>query len=181
MRAPRPYILEYVLGLDAEQLDELEYRVAELLEEPWDQETGRPRELTLREALIVTCGYVRRTTSAPAARTVVRAVGRRGREPGDPPVGHPEYQQCVEHPSRPPHRQEMRARQPCRPSLDPGSILARPEATPGTGASVVVAHPPQVFVGFQKSVSGSDQPSRTKASPGLSFLFNLFVLVPLRD
>jgi hypothetical protein len=44
-------------GLDAEQLDELEYRVAELLEEPWDKEEGRPRELNLREALVVTCGY----------------------------------------------------------------------------------------------------------------------------
>lgn len=46
-------------GLDAEQLDELEYRVTELLEEPWDKKEGRPHELTLREALIVTCGYLR--------------------------------------------------------------------------------------------------------------------------
>lgn len=46
-------------GLDEEQLDELEYRVAGLLEEPWDKGAGRPRELTLREALVVTCGYVR--------------------------------------------------------------------------------------------------------------------------
>src|SRR5437764_14393918 len=46
-------------GLDAEQLDELEYRVAGLLEEPWDKGEGRPRELTLREALVVTCGYIR--------------------------------------------------------------------------------------------------------------------------
>jgi Helix-turn-helix of DDE superfamily endonuclease len=46
-------------GLDAEQLDELEYRVTGLLEEPWDKEEGRPRELTLREALVVTCGYLR--------------------------------------------------------------------------------------------------------------------------
>ena len=46
-------------GLDAEQIDELEYRVTELLEEPWDKEEGRPRELTLREALVVTCGYLR--------------------------------------------------------------------------------------------------------------------------
>ena len=46
-------------GLDAEQLDEVEYRVAELLEEPWDKDEGRPRELTLREALVVTCGYLR--------------------------------------------------------------------------------------------------------------------------
>jgi hypothetical protein len=46
-------------GLDAQQLDELEQMVAELLEEPWDKGTGRPKELTLREALIVTCGYER--------------------------------------------------------------------------------------------------------------------------
>jgi hypothetical protein len=46
-------------GLDAEQLDELECCVAELIEEPWDKGTGRPRELTLREALIVASGYMR--------------------------------------------------------------------------------------------------------------------------
>ena len=46
-------------GLDAEQLGELEEIVSELLEEPWDKGTGRPRELTLRDALIVTCGYAR--------------------------------------------------------------------------------------------------------------------------
>src|SRR5579864_5679798 len=46
-------------GLDENQLSELECRVAELLEEPWDKGEGRPRELTLREALVVTCGYLR--------------------------------------------------------------------------------------------------------------------------
>jgi hypothetical protein len=46
-------------GLDAEQLDALEQRVGDLLERPWDQGTGRPKELTLREALVVTCGYLR--------------------------------------------------------------------------------------------------------------------------
>jgi hypothetical protein len=46
-------------GLDEEQLSELEYRVTELLEEPWDKGEGRPRGLTLREALVVTCGYIR--------------------------------------------------------------------------------------------------------------------------
>jgi hypothetical protein len=46
-------------GLACEQLDELEERVEELLAEPWDKGTGRPRELTLREALIVSCGYTR--------------------------------------------------------------------------------------------------------------------------
>jgi Helix-turn-helix of DDE superfamily endonuclease len=50
---------ERMSGLDEEQLDELEYRVTELIEEPWDKGEGRPRELTLREALVVTCGYMR--------------------------------------------------------------------------------------------------------------------------
>ena len=46
-------------GLNAEQLDDLEECVDELLEEPWDKGKGRPRELTFREALIVACGYAR--------------------------------------------------------------------------------------------------------------------------
>ena len=46
-------------GLDEEQLDELEVRVEKLLEKPWGKEVGRPRELTFREALVVTCGYMR--------------------------------------------------------------------------------------------------------------------------
>jgi hypothetical protein len=46
-------------GLSAEQLDELESRVSELLEQPWDKGTGRPKGLTLREALVVVCGYAR--------------------------------------------------------------------------------------------------------------------------
>jgi Helix-turn-helix of DDE superfamily endonuclease len=46
-------------GLDEEQLGELEHRVAGLLDEPWDKGEGRPGELTLREALVVTCGYMR--------------------------------------------------------------------------------------------------------------------------
>ena len=46
-------------GLDSAQLDELERMVSELLEEPWDKREGRPHELTLREALVVTCGYLR--------------------------------------------------------------------------------------------------------------------------
>jgi hypothetical protein len=46
-------------GLDAEQLDALEQRVGDLLAKPWDQGTGRPKELTLREALVVTSGYMR--------------------------------------------------------------------------------------------------------------------------
>ena len=49
---------ERMSGLDEEQLDELEYRVAGMLQESWDKGRGRPRELTLREALVVTCGYL---------------------------------------------------------------------------------------------------------------------------
>jgi hypothetical protein len=46
-------------GLDAEQLDELEELVSELLEGPWDKGKGRLRELALREALVVASGYAR--------------------------------------------------------------------------------------------------------------------------
>jgi hypothetical protein len=46
-------------GLDAEQLDELEELVSELLQNPWDKGRGRARELTLHEALIVVSGYAR--------------------------------------------------------------------------------------------------------------------------
>ena len=48
-----------ISGLDAEQIDELEQMISVLLEKPWDQGNGRPKELTLREALVVTCGYMR--------------------------------------------------------------------------------------------------------------------------
>ncbi len=46
-------------GLDAEQLDELVLRVEEQLDEPWDKGIGRPKSLTFREAIIITCGYMR--------------------------------------------------------------------------------------------------------------------------
>jgi hypothetical protein len=42
-------------GLDSAQLDELEQMISDLLGAPWDKGNGRPRELTLREAIIVTC------------------------------------------------------------------------------------------------------------------------------
>jgi hypothetical protein len=50
---------ERMSGLSEEQIDELERRVSQSLEKPWSKGTGRPRGLTLREALIVTCGYLR--------------------------------------------------------------------------------------------------------------------------
>jgi len=48
-------------GLDSEQLDELVLRVEEQLDEPWDKGIGRPKSLTFREAVIITCGYMRQT------------------------------------------------------------------------------------------------------------------------
>jgi hypothetical protein len=46
-------------GLTDEQLNELVILVEDLLEEPWDKPTGRPKCLCLRHALIVACGYMR--------------------------------------------------------------------------------------------------------------------------
>jgi transposase len=46
-------------GLDSEQLDELVVRVEEQLDEPWDKGIGRPKSLTLREAVVIACGYMR--------------------------------------------------------------------------------------------------------------------------
>jgi transposase len=46
-------------GLDSEQVDELVLRIEEQLGESWDKRTGRPKSLTLREAVVVACGYLR--------------------------------------------------------------------------------------------------------------------------
>ncbi|HEX6526498.1 MAG TPA: transposase family protein [Streptosporangiaceae bacterium] len=48
-----------ISGLESGQLDELVELVTELLGEPWEKQTGRPRELTLRDAIIVACAYER--------------------------------------------------------------------------------------------------------------------------
>src|SRR6266705_4509238 len=48
-------------GLSDEQLDELVARAEDFLDDPWDKETGRPKSLCLRDAVIVTCGYMRNT------------------------------------------------------------------------------------------------------------------------
>lgn len=55
----KPLRFERMSGLDSEQLDELVGCVGELLGEVWDKGTGRPKALTLREAVIVACGYAR--------------------------------------------------------------------------------------------------------------------------
>ena len=46
-------------GLDAEQLDELEARIEDILPGPWHKGTGRPKSLSLREAIMVTLLYKR--------------------------------------------------------------------------------------------------------------------------
>ena len=46
-------------GLDSEQLDELVWRIKDQLEEPWRKGIGRPKDLSLREAVVVACGYMR--------------------------------------------------------------------------------------------------------------------------
>ena len=46
-------------GLDAGQLDELEARIEDILPDPWDKGTGRPKSLSLREAIMVTLLYKR--------------------------------------------------------------------------------------------------------------------------
>jgi len=50
---------ERMSGLSREQIDELECRVSRLLRKPWRKRTGRPPALTLREAIIIACGYTR--------------------------------------------------------------------------------------------------------------------------
>ena len=46
-------------GLNAGQLDELEARIEDILAAPWDKGTGRPKSLSLREAIMVTLLYTR--------------------------------------------------------------------------------------------------------------------------
>ena len=52
--------LHRTIGLDEEQLDELEELVADELWKPWDKCVGRPRTLSLREAIVVAVAYLRR-------------------------------------------------------------------------------------------------------------------------
>jgi hypothetical protein len=46
-------------GLTEAQLDDLVECADNFMEEPWDKGVRRPKKLGLREALIVTCGYMR--------------------------------------------------------------------------------------------------------------------------
>jgi hypothetical protein len=94
----KPLRFDRMSGLDSAQLDELEQMVSELLEEPWDKGEGRPRELTLREALVVTCGYLRQNIIEDvwaeifgvAQFTIVRSAGKAGSyEHGDGSLNKP--------------------------------------------------------------------------------------------
>lgn len=46
-------------GLTDVQIDDLITIVEDFLDDPWDKPTGRPKCLCLRDAVIVTCGYMR--------------------------------------------------------------------------------------------------------------------------
>ena len=52
--------LHRTIGLDKEQLDELQELVEDELPEPWNKSIGRPRELSLREAITIAVAYLRR-------------------------------------------------------------------------------------------------------------------------
>lgn len=51
--------LKYITGLNDEELDELVVRIEKLLPEPWAKPTGRPKKLSLRDAVALTCAYKR--------------------------------------------------------------------------------------------------------------------------
>ena len=55
----KPLRHDRMSGLDSEQLDELVWRIEDELEEPWHKGVGRPKDLSLREAVVVACGYMR--------------------------------------------------------------------------------------------------------------------------
>jgi len=55
----KPLRYDRMSGLDSEQLDELVLRIEKQLDGPWDNGIGRPRSVTLREAVIIASGYMR--------------------------------------------------------------------------------------------------------------------------
>ena len=74
-------------GLDAGQLDELEARIEDLLPDPWDKGTGRPKSLSLREAIMVTLLYKRQNMIEEVVARAVR--GLPGHRLGDHHRIHP--------------------------------------------------------------------------------------------
>jgi hypothetical protein len=59
-------------GLGSEQLDELVWRIEDQLEEPWHKEIGRPKNLALREAVVVACGYMRQNITQEVSIQALR-------------------------------------------------------------------------------------------------------------
>src|SRR5258708_13269112 len=55
----KPLRYHRTFGLNAEQLDELEERIEDILPGPWNKGIGRPKSLSLREAIMVTLLYKR--------------------------------------------------------------------------------------------------------------------------
>lgn len=50
---------KYITGLDEDELDELVVLIEELLPAPWNKPTGRPKKLSLRDAVALTSAYQR--------------------------------------------------------------------------------------------------------------------------
>src|SRR5258708_36128425 len=55
----KPLRYHRTFGLNAEQLDELEERIEDILPGPWNKGIGRPKSLSLREAIMVSLLYKR--------------------------------------------------------------------------------------------------------------------------
>ena len=58
-RTEKPLRYDRMSGLDSEQLDELVWRIEDQLEGPWHKGIGRPKDLTLREAVSWGCIFLR--------------------------------------------------------------------------------------------------------------------------
>ena len=73
-RTEKPLRYDRMSGLDSEQLDELVWRIEDQLEEPWHKGIGRPKDLTLREAAVVACGYMRQNITQESLGGNIRYV-----------------------------------------------------------------------------------------------------------
>ena len=55
----KPLRYDLMSDLDSEQLDQLVWRIEDQLEEPWHKGLLLTKDLTLREAVVMACGYMR--------------------------------------------------------------------------------------------------------------------------
>ena len=74
----KPLRYDRMSGLDSEQLDELVFRIEKQLDGPWDKGIGRPRSVTLREAVIIASGYMRQNIIQYGSRTSPSGLGDLG-------------------------------------------------------------------------------------------------------